>query len=296
MNNAASDLAPFLAVARHLSFRRAAIELGLTPSAVSHALRTLEDRLQVRLVNRTTRSVALTEAGTRLHERLQPAFRDIDDALEELNHYRGTPMGTLRLNAASASAKLVLMGYVTEFLAHHPSIRIEIVAQGAMVDVVAEGFDAGLRFGEVIAADMIAVPIGARLRSAVVATPAFFERHARPATPHDLLRLPCIRYRFDNGSDYRWEFERGGVELRIVADGPLVVNEQELMLQAALAGTGIAYVFEGMAAAEVAAGRLVRVLEDWCPYYPGIFLYYPSRRQMPAALRAFVDFVRGRPA
>jgi DNA-binding transcriptional LysR family regulator len=296
MNNAAADLAPFLAVARHLSFRRAAIELGLTPSAVSHALRTLEERLEVRLVNRTTRSVALTEAGTRLRDRLQPAFRDIDDALEDLNRYRDTPMGTLRFNAASASAKLVLMGYVTEFLARHPSIRIEIVAQGAMVDVVAEGFDAGLRFGEVIAADMIAVPIGPRLRSAVVATPAFFERHARPATPHDLLRLPCIRYRFDNGSDYRWEFERGGVEPQIAVDGPLTVNEQELMLQAALAGTGIAYVFEGIAAAEVAAGRLVRVLEDWCPYYPGIFLYYPSRRQMPAALRAFVDFVRARPA
>ncbi len=288
----AGDLAPFLAIARHRSFRRAAIELGLTPSAISHALRNLEERLQVRLVNRTTRSVSLTEAGTRLHDRLKPAFRDIQDALDDLNSFRGTPMGTLRLNAASTSAKLVLVPLVTRFLAAHPAVQVEIFAQGGLVDVVSQGFDAGVRFGETIAADMIAVPIGPRHRSAVVATPSYFERWPKPQTPHDLSRLPCIRYRFDSGSEYRWEFERGGVELEIAVEGPLTLNEQELMVQAALAGTGVAYVFEGMVATETAERRLVRVLEDWCPYYPGVFLYYPSRRQLPTTLRAFIDFIR----
>lgn len=285
-----ADLAVFLAIATHRSFRKASIDLRVTPSALSHSLRSIEDRLGLRLLNRTTRSVALTEAGDRLFQRLKPAFRDIDDALEDLNTFRDRPVGKLRINAASTSAQLVLLPVVNRFVAAYPGISVEIDLDNALVDVVSEGFDAGLRFGESVAEDMIAVPIGPRQRSAVIAAPAFFERHARPMTPHDLLALPCIRYRFPSGIYYQWEFERGGTEIDIAVDGPLSLTEQHLMVDAALAGTGIAYVFEGMVERPIAEGRLVRVLEDWCPFYPGFFLYYPSRRQVPGALRAFIDF------
>jgi DNA-binding transcriptional LysR family regulator len=286
------DLAGFLAIARHRSFRRAADEMGCTPSALSHALRSLEERLDVRLFNRTTRSVALTEAGQQLFARVAPAFRDIDDALEDLNTFRGTPIGTLRLNAARSSAEMVVRPLVSRFLAAHQRVQVDIVVSNALVDLVSGGFDAGIRFGETIAQDMIAMPIGPRQRSAVVASPDFLARHARPARPEDLKTLPCIRLRFDSGRYYAWEFERGGVELAVEVDGPLTMNDQSLMVEAALDGVGLAYAFEGQVAALVAAGRLVRVLEDWCPSYSGFYLYYPSRRQLPAALRAFVDFIQ----
>jgi DNA-binding transcriptional LysR family regulator len=291
-----TDLALFLAVARHRSFRQAAVERGVSPSAVSHALRAIEERLGVRLLNRTTRSVALTEAGERLFARVSPAFRDIDDALEDLNAFRGRPAGTLRINAARQAAQLALMPVVTSFLAAYPEIRVEVVIEAALTDVVAAGFDAGVRFGERIAADMIAVPLGPRQRSAVIASPEYLARHPMPRTPHDLRSLPCIRYRFSSGVLYRWEFERGGDEIAVEVDGPLTLSEQDLMVDAALNSLGLAYVFEGQVEALLAEGRVVRVLADWCPYYPGFFLYYPSRRQVPAALRAFVDFARARPS
>jgi DNA-binding transcriptional LysR family regulator len=287
-----SDLATFLAVARHRSFRRAADELGCTPSALSHALRALEERLDVRLLNRTTRSVALTEAGERLHARVAPAFRDIGDALEDLNNFRGTPTGNLRINAARASAQIVLLPLVTRFLAAYPGISVEIAIDNALVDIVSEGFDAGIRLGETLAQDMIAVPIGPRQRSAFVASPDFFERHPKPATPEQLRNLPCIRLRFGSGRYYAWEFERGGVELAVEVDGPLTLGDQDMAIQAALDGAGIAFAFEAQVKPFVDQGRLVRVLEEWCPYYPGFYLYYPSRRQLPAALRAFVDLIR----
>lgn len=287
-----ADLAVFLAIATHRSFRRAAVDLGVTASALSHALRGLEERLGLRLINRTTRSVALTEAGQQLYQRLGPAFRDIDDAIEDLNAFRGAPSGTLRINAAASSARMVLLPMVTRFLTVYPDIQVEIAVDTALVDVVSAGFDAGIRFGEVIAGDMIAVPIGPRQRSAIIAAPSYFTRYAIPNEPRDLLRLPCIRYRFPGGAFYRWEFERGGTELEIEVDGPLVLSDQDLMIDAALAGSGVAYVFEGLALSDLTAGRLIRVLEDWCPYYPGFFIYYPSRRQVPAALRAFLDFIR----
>ncbi|WP_044561744.1 LysR family transcriptional regulator [Azospirillum sp. B4] len=294
-----ADLSVFLAIASHRSFRKAAVELGVTPSALSHALRAIEERLDLRLVNRTTRSVALTEAGERLYARIRPAFLDIHDAIEDLNSLRGTPVGTLRLNASQAAARLVLLPIVLRFLAAFPDVRVEMVVDDAMVDVVAGGFDAGVRFGESIAGDMIAVPLGPRQRFAVIGSPAYFQRHPVPASPHDLRGLPCVRYRFLSGGLYRWEFERAGVELDVEVDGPLTLSDQDLMVDAALAGTGLAYVFDARVTEPVAAGRLVRVLEDWCPYYPGLFLYYPSRRQLPAALRAFIDFARapdkGRP-
>ncbi|MEP9379861.1 LysR family transcriptional regulator [Aquabacter sp. CN5-332] len=287
-----SDLATFLAIARHKSFRRAADELGCTPSALSHALRTMEERLDVRLVNRTTRSVALTEAGERLHARIAPAFRDIADALDDLNNFRDQPMGALRINAAGVSAQLVLLPLVTTFLAAYPGVSVEIIVDNGLVDMVAEGCDAGVRFGETLAQDMIAVPMGPRQRTAIVAAPAYFERHPKPTHPEQLKGLPCIRFRFDSGRFYAWEFERGGLELAIEVDGPLTLGDPVLMIQAALDGAGLSFAFEAQVAALVAEGRLVRVLEDWCPYYSGFYLYYPSRRQIPAPLRAFIDFVK----
>jgi DNA-binding transcriptional LysR family regulator len=287
-----SDLAIFLAIARHRSFRVAATELGVSPSALSHALRSIEERLDIRLINRTTRSVALTEAGARLFERISPAFRDIDDALEDLNSFRGRPAGRLRINAARQSTQLVLLPIVAKFLKVFPDINVEIVVNDALIDMVAAGFDAGVRFGETIAADMIAVPIGPRHRFAVVGSPGYFKTHTPPLTPHDLKGLPCVRYRFTSGTLYRWEFERGGIELDIDVEGPLTLNDQDLMLHAALDGVGLAFVFEAQAEELITKRKLVRVLADWCPAYPGFFLYYPSRRQLPAALRAFVDFAR----
>jgi len=287
-----TDLSPFLALARHKSFRRAADELGCTPSALSHSLKALEERLDVRLFNRTTRSVALTEAGERLLSRVAPAFRDIEDALDDLNNFRGTPVGRLRINASRPSARMVLLPLVARFLEAHPRVGIEIVINNELVDMVSEGFDAGVRFGEIIAQDMIAVPIGPRQRTAIVATPDFFEKHPKPVTPEQLKSLPCIGFRFGTGRFYAWEFERGGVELSVEVDGALVLDDQDMMVDAALAGAGIAFSFEDQVKDLVADGRLTRVLEDWCPYYSGFYLYYPSRRQMPAALRAFVDFVR----
>jgi len=288
----ASDLATFQAIARHRSFRKAADELGHTPSALSHALRDIEERLDLRLINRTTRSVALTEAGERLLERITPALRDLDDALDDLNNFRGRPVGSLKLNAARAPAEIALLPIITRFLAQHPEVNVEIVIDDGLVDVVSKGFDAGVRFGEVIAQDMIAVPIGPRQRTAIVASPDYFRRHAKPVVPEDLKQLPCIRFRFDSGRFYAWEFERGGIEIAIEVEGPLTLGDQDLAIRAALDGAGLAFAFEAQVGSLIAEGRLVRVLEDWCPYYSGFYLYYPSRRQLPAALRAFVDFVR----
>ena len=287
-----TDLAIFLAIANHLSFRKASVELGVTASALSHALRAIEERLAVRLVNRTTRGVALTEAGERLFDRIRPAFLDIDAALDDLNNFRDQPHGKLRINAARASTKLVLLPIVSRFLKAYPSVEVEIVIDDALVDVVSSGFDAGVRFGESIAADMIAVPIGPRHRFAVVAAPSYLEGRGKPATPHDLRDHECVRYRFSGGAFYRWEFERGGIELEIEVGGRLTLGDQDIILDAVLHGCGLGYLFEEQVQTAISEGRLIRMLEDWCPFYPGFFLYYASRRQLPTALRAFIDFVR----
>ncbi len=285
------DLATFTVVARRRSFRRAADEIGCTPSALSHAIRTLEEKLQVRLLNRSTRSVALTEAGEQLFARIAPAFRDIDDALDDLNNYRGAPSGSLRINAARSSSQMVLLPVVTRFVAEYPAVSVEIVVDNTFVDMVGEGFDAGVRLGEVLSDNMVAVPIGPRQRSAYVASPSFFERHPMPTSPEQLKRLPCIRLRFGSGRLYAWEFERDGLEVAIEVDGPLTLGDQDMAVQAALEGAGIAFAFEPQVKPLVDEGRLVRVLEEWCPDYPGFYLYYPSRRQLPAPLKAFVEFV-----
>jgi DNA-binding transcriptional LysR family regulator len=286
------DLAPFLAVARHRSFRRAAVDMATSASALSHAVRALETRLGLRLFNRTTRSVALTEVGERLFQRVQPAFQEVALALDELDVFRDTPTGLLRLNGSSIAIRIVLAPLVARFLAAYPRIKVEMVADPSLGDVVAGGFDAGVRFGERIAADMIAIPIGPPQRSAVVGSPDYFNHWPKPVAPTDLKALPCIRYRFQSGAYYDWEFEAAGAEVSIEVDGPITLGDQDLMLEPALAGLGLAYLFEGQVADLLAAGRLMRVLEDWCPEYPGFYLYYPSRRQLPPAMQSFVDFVR----
>lgn len=291
-NPSTADLSIFLCIAQHLNFSRAAVDLGLTPSALSHSLRALENRLGVRLFNRTTRSVALTEAGERLYARLKPAFRDIDDALEDLNHFRDKPSGNLRITSGRQACELVLLPIASEFLKIYPDIRLEVVESDALLDIVASGFDAGVRFGNRLEADMVSMPIGPNLRSVVVGAPGFFERHPAPQKPEDLHALPCIRHRFPSGSMYRWEFERGGIEQEIEINGPLTLGDVSLMIGPALQGLGLAYVFEDMAREHLASGRLVQVLADWCPYYPGLHLYYPSRRHVPAPLKAFIDFAR----
>lgn len=290
----AADLSVFLCTAQYLNFSKAAIELGLTPSALSHSVKALENRLGVRLFNRTTRSVALTEAGERLYARLKPAFRDIDDALEDLNHFRDKPSGNLRITSGRQACELVLLPIASEFLQLYPDIRLEVVESDALLDIVANGFDAGVRFGDRLEADMVSLPIGPTMRSVVVGSPAFFERHAAPQKPEDLHALPCIRHRYPSGSMYRWELERVGIAQEIEVNGPLTLGDVSLMIGPALQGLGLAYVFEDMVSEHLASGRLVQVLADWCPYYPGLHLYYPSRRHVPAALKAFIDFVRNR--
>lgn len=290
-----SELAGFVAVATHLSFHKAATELGVSASALSHALRQLEDRLNLRLLNRTTRSVALTEAGQRLYLRLAPAFLDITAAVEDLNVLRDAPVGLLRINAPRQAIRLALIPLAARFVENYPDVTLDIVSDDALTDVVAEGFDAGVRFGEIIAQDMIAIPLGPSLRFAVVASPEYFERHPKPISPGELQNHVCIRYRFPGRYIYKWEFAKGDAALQVDVTGPLIFEDLDLVTDAAVAGMGIGYVFEQQALQHLREGRLVRVLEDWCARQQGFFLYYPSRRNLSFAFRAFIDFVRQSP-
>lgn len=287
-----TDLQAFATVARLRSFRQAATELGVSPSALSHALRGLETRLGVRLLNRTTRSVAPTEAGERLLSRLAPALQDIHGALDAVNAFRDSPLGTLRINAPRAACELVLAPLVARFIDAHPGMRVELVADDAFVDIVATGFDAGVRFGESLQQDMVALPLGPAQRFVVVASPAYLAAHGTPLCPRELQQHRCVRIRFTNGTFYRWEFARASEQLEIEVDGPLAVADMPLMIDAAERGLGLAYVYAQYAAAPVAAGRLLTVLDEWCPEIPGFYLYYPSRKLMPAGLKAFVELLR----
>ena len=290
-----NELTAFAAVARLRSFRKAALERGVSASALSHALRTLEERLGVRLLNRTTRSVTPTEAGQRLLARLAPAMREIDDALLDLSTLQDVPAGKLRLNVPRPAARLLLAPMLSCFVARYPRVQVELVTDDGMIDIVRDGFDAGIRFGEQVAADMIAVPVGAPQPFVVVASPAYLAAHGAPATPHALLEHACIGRRFPSGRQYAWEFGQEGEAVSIAVSGPLVFDDDELMLRAARDGAGLAYVYEADARADIAAGRLVNVLERCLPPPSRYFLYYPSRRQMPAVLRAFVDMLRAPP-
>jgi DNA-binding transcriptional LysR family regulator len=286
-----SELQGFAAVAERRSFARAAAALGVTPSALSHSVRELEERLGVRLLNRTTRSVSLTEAGTRLLERLRPALGEITDALEEVNDWRGRPRGVLRLNAPRA-ARGLLRPLVARYLAQNPDMRLEIEADDRLVDIVAAGFDAGVRFGESLAGDMIAVRLGGDLRFAIVASTGYLAAHGRPEHPDDLARHRCIGRRFSNGTLYRWELERGDQALEVDVQGPFTTSDEVLALQAAVDGVGLTLTLDDFARPWIESGELETVLQDWCPPFPGPYLYYPSRRHMSAGLRAFIDMVR----
>ncbi|AKT38640.1 LysR family transcriptional regulator [Chondromyces crocatus] len=286
-------LSAFVAVATHRNFRRAAVELGVSPSALSHAVRELEENLGVRLLHRTSRSVSPTEAGDRLLGRLSTSFREIGDALDEVNAFRDTPVGTLRINSSHLAAEMVLTPIMGRFLRAHPQMQLEVVCEDGLVDVVAGGFDAGIRFGESVQQDMIAVPIGPQQRWAIVGSPSYFAQRGRPKVPSDLKAHACIRYRFQSGALFPWEFEKAGKEQTVDVQGPLTLGSQTLMIHAAIDGVGLASVFEAMATPSLNEGRLERVLDDWCPPYPGLYLYYPSRRQMSAGLRAFVEMARG---
>ncbi|WP_210529943.1 LysR family transcriptional regulator [Rubellimicrobium arenae] len=288
-----NDLAAFAAVARARSFTVAAAQLGLSPSALSHAMRALEERLGVRLLARTTRSVAPTEAGAALLERLGPALDQIEDGLLALTDWRDDPAGVVRLTTFHWIASTLLAERLPLFLARHPEIRIEVNVDDGLTDIVASGFDAGIRLGETIEKDMIAVRIGPPLRALVVATPEYWKLHGKPGHPRDLQRYRCIGYRhLSSGALMPWDFEKDGRALRQQVTGPLVCNSSDLALANVRAGQGVGWHMEQDVAADIAAGQLEQVLDDWSQPFPGAFLYHPSRRQVPPPLRALIDFLR----
>lgn len=291
-NSELSELAAFAAVATHRSFRKAAVERGTSASAVSHAIRNLEGRVGVRLLHRTTRNVSLTDAGQMLFERLGPALTDIRAAVDQLNSWRDTPFGTVRLNVPNTIAPFVLGDAMENLLKSNAGLRLEIVVSDRRVDIVEEGFDAGIRFGERLSQDMVAVRIRSDLRFAVVGSPAYFEERPAPATPHELHNHLCIRYAFPSGRMLHWEFQKGDESIQVEVDGPLTIDNQELMVEAAVRGLGLAYVWEQRAASCLLDGRLTRCLEEWCPVEEGLFLYFPSRRHQPAGLRALIEALK----
>jgi DNA-binding transcriptional LysR family regulator len=285
------DLDAFVAVARTRNFRRAALEQRVSVSSLSQRLRELEERLGVRLMNRTTRSVALTEAGELLLARVGPAISDVGAALDQVRGLRGVPSGRLRINAPPPAIDLVLAPMVAPFLSAHPKIDLDIVGESAFIDIVADGFDAGIRYGEHLAQDMIAVSLGPPQRYAVVASRAYVARRGRPGQPKDLLDHGCIRTRFGSGAMLDWEFEKAGRVVKVSPPAKLVATYLGLAIRAVHDGVGFWLTFEGYVREAVKSGELVSVLDDWCPPFPGPFLYYPSRRQPPPALAAFVAFV-----
>jgi DNA-binding transcriptional LysR family regulator len=290
------DLSAFVAVARAKGFREGARASGASASGLSEAVSRLEAQLGIRLLNRTTRSVVPTEAGQRLFERLGPALTEVETALDVVNSFRDRPAGKLRLNVAVSAARLVLPTIVPGFLAAYPDIQLEVIAEDSFIDVLAAGCDAGIRYDERLAQDMIAVPIGPRVqRFATAAAPAYLDRHGRPEHPRDLLRHACLRGRFSSGTMTLWEFERNGEVVRVDPMGPLLVSTgtaTDLAIDAAIAGTGIITLFEDWLRPHFENGALEPVLEPWWQNFSGPFLYYPGRRLVPAPLRAFIDFVR----
>jgi DNA-binding transcriptional LysR family regulator len=295
-----NDLKAFLAVARASGFRDGARASGGSASGLSEAVRRLEAELGVRLLHRTTRSVVPTEAGQRLLDRLGPALTEVHAALDVVNSFRDRPAGTLRLNVPVSAARLTLPAIVPRFLAAYPDIRLEVFADDSFVDVLAAGCDAGIRYGERLEKDMIAVPIGPRVqRFATAASAAYIDRCDRPQHPRDLLKHACLRGRFTSGVTAPWEFERKGEIVQVDPSGPLVVQvgaATDLAVEAALAGTGIIYLFEDWLRPHLDSGALEPILEPWWQRFPGPFLYYPGRRLLPAPLRALVDFIRSSPA
>jgi DNA-binding transcriptional LysR family regulator len=286
------ELEAVIAIAARGSFRAAALELGLSTTALSNLIGKIERQLGVRLFNRTTRSVSLTDAGRTFVDQVAPALRDIQDAMAAVRSQQDTPSGTLRINAFATGAREILAPLVLAFLRSHPKVHVDLVTEGRVVDIVAEGFDLGIRTADLVPSDMIAVPLGSPRRFAVVATPAYFEAHGRPRVPPDLLGHPCIRIRLPNGAPYRWHFEKDGRPVQIDVAGPITLDEATLARTAVLDGIGIGFFMEADVRDDLAAGRLERVLEDWTPPTTPLCLYYPGRKNPSAAFRAFVGMAR----
>jgi len=290
--NDLSILAAFLAVAEERSFTQAGKRLGVSPSAMSHAIRGLEENVGVRLLSRTTRSVAPTEAGERLLARLRPGLADIQEALDQISELRDKPAGCVRLLVPRLAGTTVLGPKLAKFTRNYPDVVLDITADDSRVDIVAGGFDAGIHFGEYIQKDMIAVRVSKDHRAAIVASPSYFKSHPKPKTPHDLLKHRCINFRHGSAGVYRWEFDKGKKSLSVAVNGPLIVDDVETLVRAAMDGVGLAFVSDERVTAQLESGELIRVLEDWCQPFPGFFLYYPSRRQQPAALAALINALR----
>jgi DNA-binding transcriptional LysR family regulator len=287
-----STLAAFLAVAEERSFTRAAKRLGVSPSAMSHAMRGLEEDIGVRLLSRTTRSVAPTEAGEQLLARLRPALTDVQEALDQLSGLRDKPAGRVRLLVPRLAGTTVLGPKLAKFTRDYPDVVLDITADDSRLDIVAGGFDAGIHFGEYIQKDMIAVRASKDHRAAIVGAPDYFKSHPKPKTPHDLLKHRCINFRHGSAGVYRWEFDKGKKSLSVAVNGPLIVDDVETLVRAAIDGVGLAFVSDERVIPQLDRGELIRVLEDWCQPFPGFFLYYPSRRQQPAALSALINTLR----
>jgi len=288
-----ADLVAFLAVAEELSFTKAAAKLGTSQSSVSHTVRRLEARLGVRLLMRSTRSVSPTDAGVELIATLKPALEDIGTKLGALGELREKPAGNVRITTSRHAAQSLLAPALAPLLAKYPDIHVELSTDGTLVDIVADRFDAGVRLGEQLAKDMIAVRIGPDLRQAVVGSPGYFKRHPKPTNPHELTQHRCINLRMPtHGSIYTWEFSQGGRDLNVRVEGPLVVNHSIVAMDAAIAGVGLAFLMEDLVEPAIARGRLVRVLEDWCQPFSGYHLYYPSRRQSSHVFSLVVDALR----
>lgn len=290
-----NDLAYFVEVARERSFTKAAAKLGVSQSALSQTIRSLEARIGLRLLTRTTRSVAPTEAGERLLQTIGPRFEEIESALTSLNELRDKPAGTIRLTAGEHPALSVLQPALSRILPEHPDIKVEIIVDYGLTDIVAEGYDAGVRLGEQVAKDMVAIRIGPDIRMAVVGSPAYFERHPIPKTPQDLTAHNCINIRLPTyGGLFPWDLEQDGREVRVRVEGQLIFNNVALRLASALQGLGLAYMPEDQVLHHIADGQLMRVLEDWCPQFPGYHLYYPSRRHSSPAFALLVETLRFR--
>jgi DNA-binding transcriptional LysR family regulator len=283
------DLAAFATVAEKASFTRAAAELGMSQSALSHAIKSLEERMGVRLLSRTTRSVSITDAGETLLRSLAPALHEISSAVDAVGALRGKPSGSLRITATKHAVSSVLMPALPGFLEAHPNIQLEMIVDDKLLDIVAERIDAGIRFGDIVEKDMIAVRIGPDIRMAVVGAPSYFENSPELDTPRQLAHHRCINYRhIRSGGIYAWDFEENGRPFQVRVSGQLVLNNTDLIREAVLAGQGLAYVFEDEVATDLKSGRLTRALEKWCPIFPGYYLYHPSRRQSPPALAALI--------
>ncbi|MEA9392542.1 LysR family transcriptional regulator [Acerihabitans sp. TG2] len=287
-----AELTAFAAIAAHRSFRRAADELGLSPSTLSHMMRVLEQNMGIRLLHRTTRSVAPTEAGNRLLSRLRPLIRELDLALDEVNLFRDRPSGILRINAGEQPARLLIESVIPTFLTRYPDMSLDLCAEDKLVDIVAEGFDAGIRLGESVPQDMIAVRFGGPVRFLAVAAPGYLATRLAPQTPDDLRHHDCIRIRMPSGKFYRWEFARNGQEMVVDVPGTLTLDHLDLMALAAARGMGIAYVPDTVAQPFIESGALACILEAWCPAIPGLYLYYPGNRHVPQGLRAFIEVLR----